>query len=659
MKELKKPFIGAAYYPEDWPESEMENDIAKMQEIGIRVARIGEFAWSRMEPQPDVFDFAWLHEVVDRLDRAGIRVIMGTPTAVPPIWLTSLDPEMRIADQNGHRAIHGGRRHACSNNPLYLERCDKIVTALAKEFGTDENIIGWQIDNEIFLQNCHCRHCTEAFRCYLKDKYGTIEELNRRWNLTLFSSAYRSFEDIAIPGNGWMHPQHIWEHLNFDGESQIRFVARQAAILKAYVRAPIGTDQMPFNKMDYRELHRPLDVIQFNHYNTSRDLWECGLWMDYFRTMKETPFWNTETSTGWNGATAMPCGIHPDGFCYANTWMPVALGGEANLYWLWRTHWAGHELMHGSVLESSGRPQYMTPEITQASREFDMASDFVTATKVVTQVALHFTSANDKLYAAQPMIHGFVYDAKLKTHFYKPLTDSGLRPDVIDAQADLTPYKLVFSPLMPILDEHGLPERIAEWVRDGGVWVTGPMTNIRTADGSKYRDRLHGMLEQLTPAYCRYAVPDIDKRLECAWKDGGPFGGGTYYELFDANPEADLVTVTAGSKALEGLGVVQHYRVGRGAVILLGTLPDYEDMRRLIRYACGEAGVPCDRTEGNSLLVADRRGESKRGVILVDIGGGGGVYHNHKPLHDILTGRGYDGDIAVSPYQVLVLEELA
>lgn len=657
MKELKKPFIGVAYYPEDWPESEMDFDIAKMKGIGISAARIGEFAWKKMEPEEGVFNFDWLHRVVDKLAEAGIRVIMGTPTAVPPKWLTSLDKEMFIEDGNGHRVSHGGRRHACSNNPIYLEHCDRIVTELAREFGDDENIIGWQIDNEIYLQNCHCRHCENQFRRHLKKKYGTIEELNNRWNLNLFSQAYASFDEISTPRNGWFNPHYLMEYKNFDGDSQIAFVARQAAILKKYVKAPIGTDQMPINGINYREMHRPLDVIQFNHYNTPDNLWETGLWMDYFRTFKDTPFWNTETATCWNGSTAMAGSIKPDGFCYVNTWLPIALGGEANMYWLWRTHWAGHELMHGSVLESSGRPQYNTAEVTKAAEDFKKASDFVTGTRVETKVALHFTAMNDKLFAVQPMVDGFGYEWNLKKYFYKPMIDSGLRPDVIDAGADIDKYKLIFSPFMAIIDEYGLPERITEWVKNGGIWVTGPMTDIRTADGTKYRDRLHGMLESLTPARLHCFVPDSEKRVKNEWKDGSAFGGNLYYELFESNEKADMATVKSGSKYIEDLGVLQQYKVGKGTVIILGTLPDYDDMRKLIAYACNEAEIPCDRTEGSSLFVCDRNGEEKNGVILVDVCGKGGVYHNSKPLCDILTANKYNGDITVEPYQVLVLAE--
>lgn len=657
MNEIKTPFIGAAYYPEDWPESEMPYDIAKMQEYGIRAVRIGEFAWSQMEPVEGTFDFTWLHRVVDRLAAAGIRVIMGTPTAAPPIWVTDKDSEMFRQDVSGHRVTHGGRQHACSNNPTYLACCDRIVTALAKEFGRDDNVIGWQIDNELFLQQCHCRHCDEQFRLYLKKKYGTIENLNKQWNLTLFSSAYRSFADISTPGIGWKHPSYLLEYKNFDGETQVAFAARQAAILRQYTEAPLGTDQVPFNTIHYRHMHQPLDLVMFNHYNRTNDLWEAGLWMDYLRNMKDRPFWVTETATCWNGGTVMPGGINRDGYCYANTWMTLALGGEATMYWLWRTHWTGHELMHGSVLESCGRPQYNVEEVKQAAADFDKAADFVNSTTVSTEVALHFTALNTKLFATQAMVYGFEYEKLLKQHFYRPLIDSGLRPDVIDAEVPLDHYKLIFSPLMAVLDENGLPERLKTWIENGGVWVTGPMTDIRRANGSKYLDRYHGHLESLTPAYFRHMVPDADGAFKGRWADGTDFEGSWYYECFEPGRGEDMAFIKSGSRYLEGMSILQQHRVGKGCVIILGTLPDYAAMRRLVTHACALAGVCCDRTEGNSLLVADRNGRNRRGVILVDIGGNGGIYHNAHGLTDILTGSRYTGDIAVGPYQVLVLEE--
>ena len=183
--------FGAAYYPEDWPESQRPYDIAMMKEAGMNVMRFGEFAWHNMEPRPGEFDFAWLHRVVDDLAANGIKSILGTPTATPPRWFLLRYPDAAVLEPDGFRAKHGGRRHCCSNNPDYRRYSAAIVEAMAKEFGDDPNVIGWQLDNEIYGgSGCGCDCCRDGFQRYLREKYGTIEEVNRQWNLNIFSQAY-------------------------------------------------------------------------------------------------------------------------------------------------------------------------------------------------------------------------------------------------------------------------------------------------------------------------------------------------------------------------------------------------------------------------------------------------------------------------------------
>ena len=140
MIAIKPPFLGVAYYPEDWDVSEIDKDIAKMLSIGINVARIGEFAWRKMEPRDGEFDFSWMHLVVEKLKDAGIGVVIGTPTATPPVWLTKKYPDMFAQYKNGRVMQHSGRRHACSNHPEYLKYSLRIVEKLAKEFGNDEAV---------------------------------------------------------------------------------------------------------------------------------------------------------------------------------------------------------------------------------------------------------------------------------------------------------------------------------------------------------------------------------------------------------------------------------------------------------------------------------------------------------------------------------------
>ncbi len=661
MFAVKPPFLGVAYYPEDWDVSEIDKDIEKMLSIGINVARIGEFAWRKMEPRDGEFDFSWLHDVVDKLKNAGIGVVMGTPTAVPPIWLTKKYPDMLIEYKNGRVMQHSGRRHACSNHPEYLKYSARIVEKMAIEFGKDEAIIGWQIDNEIYLQNnegCFCENCKKKYHEHLENKFGTVEEMNKRLNLNLFSQMYDSFDEVPLPRDTWENPHLKQEFLISAGQANIDFVAMQAKILKKYTTAPIGTDQIPLNGMNYREMHKPLDIIQFNHYNIPENLWECCLWFDYLRTMKEHPFWNTETATCFSGSAGTYGSIKPDGFCYANSWASLALGGEATMYWLWRTHWAGHELVHGSVLDSSGRPMYSTEEVKAVARDFKKSADFINNTKVDTNIALHFSSLCYNMFETQPVVGDFQYDVSLKKYFYKPLIDAGIRPDVIDEEADLEKYDVVFSPLMITLDQGNLRERITKWVRDGGIWITGPMTDIRTKDGTRFTDRLHGMLEDLTPAVFKYWFPDKEKRIKAKWNDGEEFSGNTYYEIFEPNENADMVTVTGGHKEVIGGSIMQRFSVGKGFVYVLGTMPDEKDMNKLITTVCEMANIPCNTTENGTLIVSPRKGDKTEGVVLLDVCGKGGKYHNKTRYKDIISERVFENDITVSPYEALVLEKI-
>lgn len=485
---MKNLLLGANYYPEDWEEELIDSDIEKMKECGFNVVRIAEFAWKKMEPAEGVYCFDWLHRVVDKMHEAGISVILGTPTATPPHWLIKKHPEIAMILPDGTRKSHGGRRHCCSNNPDYIRYSLNIVEKMAAEFGRDEGVIGWQIDNEIYhdLPGCCCEHCMAAFHTHLKDKYGDVEGVNRAWNLNLFSQAYDEIEDIPAPFNAWHNP-HIKLEWNLSHrDSHRRFVHIQADVVRKYSSYPIGTDTMPVNGLDYRELNSYLDVSQFNHYSTN--LISVSMWMDYMRGFSRLPFWNTETQPCWNGSTCPGNAFQNEGFIYMNTWLPIMLGGQANLYWLWRTHWAGHELMHGAVLDTSGRYTYANGEIRRAAAEFSKVDDFILDYKVKSDTALLYTSLNWNIKQTQDINSSLKSDTAYSEHFYKHILASGIHPDVIDAAEELDRYKLIFSPTAFTLEEHNFSERIEKWIRNGGVWVVGPMSDIRTAIGTKYKN---------------------------------------------------------------------------------------------------------------------------------------------------------------------------
>ena len=658
MAELDRaPWLGVAYYPEDWPEEEIDGDIRRMKEIGVNAVRIAEFAWHRMEPRPGEFDFSFFHRVVDRMGEAGIAVVLGTPTATPPRWLSRLYPDVFAERENGRQAAHGGRRHCCSNNAHYNAYCMRIVEKMAQEFADDSHVVGWQIDNEIYAgdMGCFCPSCQAAFRERLRAKFGTIDALNEAWNLNVFSQWYDDFADIPAPRDAWHNPHIIQEWRAFQNDSHIAFVHRQADILHKYVKAPVGTDIMPVNGMDYRRMHEKLDVVQFNHYNVPENLYACAFWFDYLRPIKARPFWNTETSTCWNGSTAIRQSVKPEGFCRANSWLPIALGGEANMYWLWRTHWGGQELTHGAVLDTSGRDMHIVGEVREVAQGLRRAAGFISGTRVKSEAAIHFTSLNWNMNIAQPVVEGLKYMPSVQDRWYKPAVDLGLRPDVIDAAEPLDKYRLLFSPLMMSIEEHGLPERVAQWVKDGGTWVVGPLTDVRNAEGARYRNRFWGMLEELTGIRWCYGVPDTEGHVKAEWRDGTPFEGGTWFELSENCGGDTLAQVTAGHSALLGKSLVVSRAVGKGRVILLGTIPSAKDAARIIRMACELSGVKPVEVEGE-VMAAPRAGEAGEGLILVEYGAKDGSCVLPGPMTDLLTGRRLEGRVALKPYDVLVLK---
>jgi beta-galactosidase GanA len=654
----KPPYLGAAYYPEDWPDDQIDRDVEKMRRHGITAVRIGEFAWHRMEPAAGEFDFSYFKTVVKKLKAAGIAVVLGTPTATPPIWLSKLYPDVLREEENGRTHSHGGRRHCCSNNPHYVEYSLRVVRKMAEAFADEEAILGWQIDNEIYEwgNGCFCDDCKRAFEAYLRNKYGTIGALNEAWNLNLFSQWYDDFSQVPAPRDAWHNPHLQLEYKTFQNDSHIAFVRGQAAALREYVSAPIGTDTMPFNAMDYRRMNETLDVVQFNHYNTRENLWQVCLWFDYLRTLKDRPFWNTETATCWNGSTEITQSVKPEGFCRVNSWMPIALGGEANMYWLWRTHWAGHELMHGAVLDASGRPMHIVREVERVSREFERASEFLRATRVSSEIALHFTSKNWIINATQRVVKSLNYMEALDEHFYKPLIDAGLRPDVVDAAQPLDGYRLIVSPMMMTMDEHDLQARMLDWVKGGGVWIAGPLTDVRDERGARYRDRPFGVLEELTGAQWLYNVPDIDGVMGARWTDGDALGGSPWYEMYEDRGGEVLARAEAPHSALNGKAVLLKCRVGKGVVYLLGALPDARGARKLIELAARDAGIALPQLEG-AVLAVPRAGDGVRGLILIEHAGEAASYRLDRPMTDILTGERLSGALRLEPYAVRVLQE--
>ena len=650
MSRVGKIWLGAAYYPEAWDEATMHDDVAKMREVGVNCVRIGEFAWSTMEPSEGVFDFSLFRKAMDALHAAGIAVILCTPSVTPPKWLTDTYEETLTMRDTGVRKHFGGRCHPCKSSTVMREKNRIIVTKMCEALAGHPSVIGWQIDNEIYPYDngCFCPICRKNFTEWLKAKYKDIKVLNKQWGSARWSLEYRSFEDIEPPmSDTWTHPSLKVEWLRFHSDVIADYVNEQAEIIRKFSSAPIGTDMMPLMEQNYYDTNANLDLVQFNHYEPYNRLEHPSFWFDFLRPIKPVPFWNTETQAGWNGSEFSEYGHRPKGNCYINTWLPVAKGGEMNLYWLWRAHYAGHELAHGSVLSSCGRFYYIADEIKQAAEDFEKVAPLLQANRIQSKIAMHYSATAWLNFKFAPLTKGMNYIEFLMENFHTPLRHHNV--DLIDTPHSLDGYELLISPYLSCVDEHGLKERVLQWVKKGGTWVVGPMSDVMADNASKYTNAPYSFLEELAGVYTAFQLPIPNEVIKAKWADGSDMEISQTFDGYECRGAKSLAVYANDHP--KGLSAVTINKVGKGRVILLGTMLSPKDFRRLIEKELGFA--PIAKASHNVELI-----ERGRLLLAVELQNEKGSVKLRGKYKDVLTGELCEKETAIHPYSVRVLEPL-
>ena len=646
----KKIFIGAAYYPELWDEREIEKDILRCKELGVNTLRIGEFAWSKMEPKEGEYNLSWLLRIVEELYKNGINTVICTPTCTPPRWMLNKYPEMRRVMPDLNRSDVSSRCHVCKSSKTARENNALIVTEMAKTFAGVEGIIGWQIDNELFPYDdgCFCEDCKNGFRSYLRDKFGTTEKLNKAWGMARWSLEYNSFEEIEPPyPNQWRHPSLRKAWWDYQCHLIKTFSDEQADILHKYGCSNIGTDMMPHNFLDYYAVNEKLDVVQYNHYDAADGLFRNVFAYDFLRCVKDKPFWVTETQVGWNGSEFAECGYRPVGNCYVNTWLPIAKGAEMNLYWLFRAHPNGHEIGHGALFSSAGRAYRVSEEVKKASEEFEKCEKYLTDTKIKSKIALHYSATAMNMFNVAPLLKNLNYRETILGKYHSALRHYNV--DVIDTPHSINEYDVVISPFLACIDENGFKERITEWVNAGGTWIVGPMSDIMDSNVSRYTHAPYSFLEEIAGVYTKYQKPIENDVFKAEWQSGESCLVSMCYDAYVCNDgTTSLAQYVVGE--FESLSVITERKVGKGKVILVGSVISHEDLRRLVN-------IPSIAEASENVVLTERTGEHNC-IIAVEIENKCGYISLDSEYTDQLSGKRYKGKTEIAPYEVLVLEKV-
>ncbi|MEJ2292326.1 MAG: beta-galactosidase [Deinococcales bacterium] len=592
--------LGVCYYPEQWPEAMWQGDARRMRELGLRTVRIGEFAWSRLEPEPGRLELDWLGRAIDTLAAEGLEVVLGTPTATPPKWLVDRYPEILGYDREGRARRFGSRRHYSFSSRRYLDESVRIVKVLAERFGRHPALVGWQTDNEYGCHDTVRSYGPEdarAFRAWLARRYGTVEALNEAWGAVFWSMELRSFDEVDLPNRTVTEPNpaHVLDFYRFASDQVAAFNRAQVEVLRAaspgrfivhnfmgffdqfdayHVAAdldlaswdsyPLGfTDLMPLDdatKATYARSGHP-DVAAFHH--------------DLYRGVGRGRFWVMEQQPGpvnWAPHNPSP----GPGVVRLWTWEALAHGAEVVSYFRWRQAPFAQEQMHAGLHRPDGAADDGAEEVRAVAHELAGLQLGATAP---TRVALVHDYPAAWVGEIQPQ--GAEWSAPaLPFAFYSALRALGLDVDVVPAGADLQGYALAVVPTLPIVTVGAL-EALRAF---RGPLVLGPRSGSKTESFRIPPELPPGPLQALMPVRVT-RVESLRPGLESGltW-EGERFSVGTWREWIEPLP---------GSRAAPK----GHFDDGRGAVWrsgevrYLGFWPSPVFLGRFLAHVAEVAGL--------------------------------------------------------------------
>ncbi|CAN5590406.1 beta-galactosidase [soil metagenome] len=576
--------LGVCYYPEHWNDATWKPDAKRMRELGLTFVRVGEFAWSRLEPEPGRLHFDWLDRAVDSLGDAGLKVILGTPTATPPKWLVDLHPDILPVDKEGRRRGFGSRRHYCFSSKSYHRESERIVTLLAERYASHGAVAAWQTDNEY---GCHdtvrsySEGARDAFRDWLRVRYGSVERLNEAWWNVFWSMEYRDFAEIELPNLTVTepNPSQLLDCYRFSSDAVVAYNKLQVDIIREHdPKAVISHNATAyFGDYDHFKLARDLDVITWDSYplgmleesslpdEVKLSFMRSGhpdmisLMHDLYRGVKRRPFWVMEQQPGpvnWARSNPLPA----PGMVRLWTHQAFAHGADLVSIFRWRAAAGAQELMHAGLNHADGRPDRASAEIKQVARELPDEPETVTA-----PVALLMDYENLWATDIQKHAEGWSYWGLLGA-WHAALRSLGQDVDIIHPQGFLTGYRLVLAPALHLVDE-ALAQQLRAYVGEGGHLVLGPRSGSKTTT-NLVQAPAPGPLSSLMGAAVHHVDalrPGAAGQVEM---NGESYAYETWADLL--TPTSAEVLATFATPAYAGTPALTRNRVGLGLCTTLG-----------------------------------------------------------------------------------------
>jgi beta-galactosidase len=586
--------IGVYYYPEAWPESQWERDIANIRKFGFEYIHLAEFAWAFMEPTEGNFQFGWLDKVIAIAQKNGLKVVLCTPSATPPVWLSRSHPEILMVNPEGRTMEPGSREQADWSSPVYRQYVERIDAKMAEHYGNNPTVWGWQLDNELSHYGQGISYAPPSqlkFRSFLREKYGTIDRLNTDWGNAFWSQMYNSFDQIQMPNPRALvagaNPHAMLDVNRWFASEAADYLRFQASVLRRYVKNQWVTTNfmMNFERVNPALSQNDLDIMSFTMYPVSGGLFRgelgyrmgdpavIGFTHDFLRNLGggiEGPMELQPGQVNWASVNPWPL----PGVIHSWIMRTFAQGGRLVCTYRYRQPLFGDELYHKTIVEPDG--------VTLAPG----GKEFVQAIQEMQNIRkLYQPDAQEpaELTARRTaFINNFENRWDMDNHpqtsrwnttdhwmkYYRALKSVMAPVDVITEDKDFSNYRYLVAPSYQLLDE-SLIARFRAYAENGGTLILTSRTGQKDRRGHIWEALWAQPIYDLIGA----AIPKYDVLPN--GRNGKVTAGGKTYEW---GSWADIIEPRAGTEVLatysdqfyKGNAAAVSHKVGKGRVIYIG-----------------------------------------------------------------------------------------
>jgi len=670
--------LGVDYYPDQTPESLWEEDAHKISEAGLTNVRIAEFAWALMEPAEGKFDFAWLQRSVDILHRSNIGVILGTPSAAPPPWLTMKYPDVVEVNDKGEKLRPGGRRFTCPTNATYRRLSLAVATEMARKFAGHPGVIGWQIDNEFTLGSsprCFCDYCRAGFQGWVRSKYGTLEKVNQTWGTNFWSQRYTDWAQIPVPlpSGADPNPGLALDYNRYQSFANATFLAEQLSMLRKLCPKHFVTTNnigAPYDVIDDRELYAKLDFVAFDNYPGFFDMLlhqggqtgtllsdvipaTIAMQHDFGRSILRKPFLIMEEQSGKAGQPTFSPQPEP-GQVRLWSYQGVAHGAMGINYFRWDTATFGAEEYWHGMLNHDRSQSPAFEEILWTVKELKSLGPEFLNSGYEADSALYFDYDCSWATKIQPGHFRLSYTEQA-TKWYGAASPSHTGIDLVGPGSDLSPYKIVFAPVVYVISE-SQADKIRQYVKTGGVFVTSFRLGVKTESSQIVRKPLPGFLadvmgvtlEDYVPTYAQNPYVKFGSMLA-----GADAECGIWADILKPSSAEVLASYSSGQHS--GKAAITLNKFGNGTAVYVGADLRAADLARVLATFVGSAGVkrPIEVPTGVELTV--RKSAQKRWLCLLNHKSEPQTINLDGSFNDAITGQAHRGATEIPGYGVLVL----